>query len=183
MKSLHRHLITAGLVAGLGLGAIAQAQPTPQQPGSGAPHMMQGQRGQGAQDPARAERMRARMQERMAQRLGVLKAQLKITPAQEGAWTAWTTALQPSANRPQRLDRAAMARMTTPERIDQMKARRAARHAEMDRRLDATKTFYGTLNAEQKAVFDAVGMQAFRQGKRGFGGGHGGGHHGHHGQR
>ncbi|RYF14791.1 MAG: hypothetical protein EOO30_17085, partial [Comamonadaceae bacterium] len=40
------------------------------------------------QDPARAEQRRARMQERMAKRLGELKAQLRITPAQEGAWTA-----------------------------------------------------------------------------------------------
>ncbi|HVE52585.1 MAG TPA: Spy/CpxP family protein refolding chaperone [Ramlibacter sp.] len=178
MKSLHRHLLAAGLIASIGIGAIAQPSPAPQQPGPGAPQTMQGQRGHGAHDPARAERMRARMQERMAKRLAVLKAQLKITPAQEGAWTAWTTALQPTGNRPP-LDRAALARMTTPERIDQMKARRAARNAEMDRRLDATKTFYAALNAEQKAAFDAVGMKFFRQGgKRGHGG-----HHGHHGQR
>jgi hypothetical protein len=179
MKSLHRHLLAAGLIASIGIGAIAQTQPAPQHPGS-APHMMQGQRG--AQDGARGERFRARAQERMAKRLGVLKAQLKITAAQEGAWTAWTTALQPSANRPQRMDREAMMRLTTPERIDRMKALRAARNAEMDRRLDATKTFYAALGAEQKAVFDAVGMKHFgKGGKRGFGG-HRGGHHGHHGR-
>jgi hypothetical protein len=169
MKSLHRHLVAAGLVATIGLGAFAQAQP--QQPGAGGPQMMQGQRGQ--QDPARAERFRARQQERMAKRLGVLKAQLKIAPAQEGAWTAWTTALQPAARAP-RPDRAEMARLTTPERIDRMKARRAARQADMDRRLDATKAFYTALNPEQRAAFDAVGLRFMGgKGKRG-GHGHGG---------
>lgn len=172
MKSLHRYLIAAGLVTTIGLGAIAQAQP--QQPGTSGPQMMQGQRGHA--DGARAERFRARHQDRMAKRLGVLKAQLKIAPAQEGAWTAWTSALQPAA-RPQRPDLAEMARLTTPERIDRMKARRAARQADIDRRLDATKVFYGTLSAEQKAAFDAVGLR-FMGGKGERGGrGRGGMHH------
>lgn len=178
MNSLYRHLIAAGLVASIGIGAIAQTQPVPQQPGSTAPQGAQGQRG--AKDPARMERMHARMQERMAKRLDELKAQLRITPAQEGAWTAWTTALQPSARNVQRADRAEFARLTTPERIDRMKARRAARMAEMDKRLDATKVFYASLNSEQKAVFDAVGMKHLGQGMRGHRGGHGG--HGGHGQ-
>lgn len=173
MKSLNRYLIAAGLVTTLGIGALAQAQP--QQPGTGGPQMMQGQRGQ--PDGARAERFRARQQERMAKRLGVLKAQLKIAPAQEGAWTAWTTALQPAA-RPPRPDRAEMARLTTPERIDRMKARRAARQADMDRRLDATKTFYAALSAEQKAAFDAVGLRFMgAKGKRGGRGDGGMRHH------
>ena len=185
MKSLHRRLIAAGLVASLGLGAIAQAQPAAQQP---AAQTTQAQRGDG-KNADRGERFRAHAQERQAKRLGVLKAQLKITAAQEGAWTAWTTALQPSGNRPQRGDREAFLRMSTPERIDRMKTMRAARNAEMDRRLDATKTFYAALGAEQKAVFDAVGMKYIAKrgkhgGMRGQGGygGHHGGNGGHHGR-
>lgn len=173
MKALNRYLIAAGLVTTIGIGAIAQAQP--QQPATGGPQTMQGQRGQ--PDGARAERFRARHQERMAKRLGVLKAQLRIAPAQEGAWTAWTTALQPAA-RPQRPDRAEMARLTTPERIDRMKARRAARQADMDRRLDATKIFYAALSTEQKAAFDAVGLRFM--GPKGMRGGRGEGGMRHH---
>ncbi|HEX2544422.1 MAG TPA: Spy/CpxP family protein refolding chaperone, partial [Ramlibacter sp.] len=170
MKNLHRHLIAATLLAGLGLGAIAQQAPTT--PPSGGPRMMQGQ--PGAHDAARMERFRAMRAERMAQRLAVLKAQLKINAAQEGAWTTWTTAIQP-VSRVQRPDRAEMQRLSTPERIDRMRALRTARNAEMDRRLDATKTFYASLNNEQKAVFDAVGMRFARKGGMGGGrGGHGG---------
>jgi periplasmic protein CpxP/Spy len=185
MKKLHRYLVAAGLCATLGVAAIAQTQAPNTPPTAGA--QAQGQRGmhaQGPQDPARAERMRARMQERMAKRLGELKAQLRITPAQEGTWTTWTTALQPGA-RMQRPDRAEFARLTTPERIDRMRALRTARNAAMDQRLEATKSFYASLSSEQKAVFDAVGMRYLGGGKggHGFGGrdGHRGGHHRHHG--
>ena len=87
--------------------------------------------------------------------------------------------------RMQRPDRAEFARLATPERIDRLRALRAARNAEMDKRLDATKSFYAALSSEQKAVFDAVGMRYLGGGKggHGFGGrdGHRGGHHRHHG--
>lgn len=167
MKSLHRHLIAAALLGALGLGAVAQTQTPP----AGEPpgHMMQG----GRHDPARMEEFRARMQERMARRLGELKQKLQITSAQEGAWTAWTTAVTPT--RMQRPDRAEFAKLTTPERIDRMRAHRAQRNADMDNRMDATKAFYATLSAEQKTTFDAEGLRFLRGGKPGMGG------HGRHG--
>jgi hypothetical protein len=178
MKSLHRHLLTAGLLAGLGLAAVAQTQTPPAAPaGAGAPHTMQ--REHGAMDPARMERMRARMEERMAKRLGDLKQKLQISRGQENAWDAWTAAIKPTQMQPhQRPDRAAFERMTTPERIDRMKAHRAQRAAEMDKRLDATKAFYAQLNPEQQKVFDQEGLRfaARMGGKRGHG--HFGRHHG-----
>jgi periplasmic protein CpxP/Spy len=106
----------------------------------------------------------------MAQRLAELKQKLAITPAQEGAWTAWTSAIKPTPH--QRPDRAEFVRMTTPERIDRMRAVRAQRNADMDKRMDATKTFYAGLSAEQKKVFDAEGLRFMRGGKRGHGGRH-----------
>ena len=55
--------------------------------------------------------------------------------------------------------RAEMAKLTTPERIDKMRELRTQRttemHAAMDKRSDATKAFYATLNPEQKKTFDA----------------------------
>lgn len=174
MKSLRRHLLTATLLAGLGVAAIAQSQ-TPPAPTAGpgaAPQTMQGERGRHHGDPAQ---FRARMEERMAKRLGELKQKLQVTPAQEGAWTAWTGALKP-ANL-QRPDRAEFERLTTPERIDRMRALRTQRNAEMDKRFDATKTFYGTLTAEQKKVFDAEGMRFLRGGMGGKRGDHHGGRH------
>jgi hypothetical protein len=172
MKTLHRTLLAASLVAALGAGAIAQAQ-TPAQtaPGASASQPMR----HGRMDPAKMEQFRARMQERMAKRLAKLKEKLQITSAQEPAWTAWTSALQPVKF--QRPDRAAFRAMTTPERLDQIRALRAQRDAEMDKRMDATKSFYSALNAQQKKVFDEQGMRFLRGGKRGHRG-----HHGHHGQ-
>ncbi|MBC5782585.1 Spy/CpxP family protein refolding chaperone [Ramlibacter sp. USB13] len=160
MKPNRRHLIAATLVAAIGFGAAVQAQTPP----AGAP-------GAGRPDAARMEQFRARMQERMAQRLGELKQKLAITPAQEGAWSTWTANLQPTPH--QRPDRAEIARLTTPERIDRMRALRAERNAAMDKRMDATKTFYAQLNAEQKKTFDAESLR--------FLGGKGGRGHGHHG--
>lgn len=162
MKTLHRTLLAASLVAALGAGAIAQTQPTPAPTAPAAQSMRH-------QDPAKMEQFRARMQERMAKRLDDLKQKLQVTSAQEGAWTAWTAALQPGNF--QRPDRAALRSMTTPERIDQMRALRAERNAQMDKRMDATKSFYAALSAEQKKVFDEQGMRFMRGGKRGHHGG------------
>lgn len=167
MKTLHRHLLAAGLLAAVGLGAVAQTQTPPAGP-QGGPGMM---REHGHPDPAKMEQFRARMQERMAQRLAELKQKLAITPAQEGAWTAWTTALKPTPH--QRPDRAEIERLTTPERIDRMRALRAQRSAEMDKRMDATKAFYATLSAEQKKVFDQESLR-FLGGRGGHGRHHGG---------
>jgi hypothetical protein len=159
MKPSRRHLIAAGLIAAAGFGAAVQAQTPPAGPG------MHGH------DPAKMEQFRAKMQQRAAERLAQLKQKLAITPAQEGAWAAWTGALQPTPH--QRPNRAEFASLTTPERIDRMRAIRAQRNADMDKRMDATKTFYATLNGEQKKVFDSESLR--------FLGGHGG-HHGHHGR-
>jgi hypothetical protein len=177
MKTLHRQLLTAGLLAALGIGAIAQTQiqtapAAPAGPGA-APHAQPGER---RHDPARMEQMRAQRQERMAKRLAELKGKLQITSAQEGAWTTWTSALQPAQF--QRPDRAEFARLTTPERIDRMRALRVQRNAEMDKRMDATKTFYAALAPEQKKVFDAEGMRFLRGGGKGMRGGPGHRHHG-----
>jgi len=173
MKLLHRHLLTAGLMASLGLAAVAQTQSPPAAgAGQAAPQTMQ--REHGRMDPARMERMRARMEERMARRLGELKQKLQIARGQESAWDTWAAALKPTQFQP-RPDRAALARMTTPERIDRIKAQRAQRGAEIDKRLDATKAFYAQLTPEQQKVFDQEGLRLL--GRMGGKGGHFGRHH------
>ena len=130
------------------------------------------------------ERMQAHRQARAEKRLAELKTKLKITAAQEGAWTTFAAAMKPPAAgamgvRHDPAQHAEMQKLTTPERIEKMRAMRQGRqtlmNAEMDKRADATKAFYAALSSEQKAVFDAVGMQ----GGRGHGGGHfGRGDHG-----
>ena len=172
MKSLHRYLLGAGLLASLGMAAVAQTQTPPAVPAIPTASSAV-QRSQAPTDAARMEQKRARMEERMARRLGELKQKLQIARGQEGAWETWTAALKPT--QVQRPDRGAFAQLTTPERIDRIKAVRAQRNAEMDKRLDATKAFYTQLNADQQKVFDQEGMRF----ARGFGH-RGHGHHGHH---
>ena len=160
MKHPHKHLILAGLLATLALASNAQTPPAPPAAGS-APGMAREQHGRF--DPAR-------MQERVARRLAELKQKLQITPAQEGAWTAYTAALKPDANfvRPQPGE---LEKLTTPERIDRMRALQVERAARMDKRFDATKTFYAALSADQKKIFDAATL------RRGHGRHHGAGGH------
>lgn len=169
MKSMHRTLLATALVAGLGVAAVAQTQTAP----SATPAAPQAQGDHGRAGPQRMERHRARAEERRAQRLAELKTQLRITGEQEAAWSAWTGALQPGAGVMARPNRAEFAALSTPERIDRMRQLRSQHIAELDKRGDATKAFYGTLSQEQKRVFDAVGMSYLhggKGGKRGFGG-------------
>lgn len=107
---------------------------------------------------------------KIARKLAQLKQKLQVTPGQETAWTAWTGAVQPGTKL-QRPSREEMAALTTPDRIDRMLALRSQRNDAMDQRLDATLTFYATLTAEQKKVFDAETLRFARRhhGKRGHG--------------
>ena len=147
--SLHRFALAA-LLASLGATALAQGVPaTPSTQPSPSESRM------GRHDPAK-------MQAMMAKRQADLKAALKITPAQEGAWTTYTAAMQPTAGmraRPTPEQRAEMDKLTTPQRIDKMRDLRAQRMTEMNaamtKRGDATKALYAALTPEQQKVFDA----------------------------
>ena len=144
MKPIRLSLITAGMLLALGGAAMAQPGPMPG-PMSGASM---------PQTEKMREYRREHMAERHAKHLAELKAKLKLEAGQEGAWKTFAESMQPPATPPVRLDRAALAKMTTPERIDQMQAWHAQRDAEMKKHAEATKTFYAGLNAEQKKTFD-----------------------------
>jgi periplasmic protein CpxP/Spy len=204
MKLSSKHLLLTTLMATCGFAAFAQtATPAP----AGAQTQMQDKMHRGDHSSMR-ERMfgnhNERRAERVAKRQAELKAKLKITPAQEAAWTTFAASMQPPAGgmmgmRHDPKVKAEMEKLTTPERIDKMQAMRAERMktmgAEMEKRGAATKAFYAVLSSEQKAVFDAVGMHVGRHGgghgmegehrERGGKGGHGGrgehGRMGHHG--
>ena len=162
MKPGLKSLLIAGLLANAAWSAQAQTTTPPAAPkpmaGASSPRMhgdgMGHERGmQGRMDPGKMEAM-------VAKHLADLKTKLKITAPQEGAWTTFTAALKPPARvEHTRPDPAEMEKLTTPERIDKMRALRAQhmsdRQAAMDKREEATKTFYAALNADQKKVFDA----------------------------
>lgn len=193
MKLSSKHLLLTTLMATCGFAAIAQnATPTTPAPAASAqPHMHD--RMHRSDSSSIRDRMFGNHQERLAKRQAELKAKLKISPAQEGAWFTFAAAMKPPANmaggmmgmRHDPKVSADMDKLATPERIDKMQAMRAERmktmSAEMDKRGAATKAFYAVLSSEQKAVFDAVSMRGGRHGGHGMRGGkseHG--HVGHH---
>jgi len=117
-----------------------------------------------------------RMQKRMAERQAQLKDTLKITPAQEAAWNAFVARTAPEPRMARSQSREDWAKLTTPERLDKMQALKAERDAQMGKRIDATKSFYAALTAEQQKVFDTQRHGGFQ--RAGMKGHHG--HSGHH---
>ena len=178
MKQILNRAAAASLLSCLALVTTAQPMPPGPGPGPGPGAMMQ-------HHPMDGARMQQRMQERVAARMADLKTVLRVAPAQEAAWVSFTAAMQPASGAPtwrspderEKL-RAEMDKLSTPERMDRMRALQAERHArrtaEMDRRAAAVKTFYTVLSAEQQKVFDVEhkrmlrgGMGAMRRGGHG----------------
>jgi hypothetical protein len=93
------------------------------------------------------------MKAHMDKRAADLKAKLKLSTEQESSWNAFVAAMKPPAraSMPKRED---MAKLSTPERLDKMNELRKQRDAAFEQRDAATRTFYGSLSAEQKKVFD-----------------------------
>ena len=152
-----QRLAATALVAALaGIAAPSFAQPAP---GAG-PVAEQAQRPR-AMTPEQRQQF---MKERMGQRLEAFKQKLQLTPAQEPAWNGFVQSMQPNAEpRHARLDWQGMDKLTTPERIDRMRAMGAQRMAEMDRRGDAVKDFYAQLTQAQQKTFDAEGARMYGQ--------------------
>lgn len=136
MKQILNALLLAGLLSGVPALSQAQAQ------------------GTDAAGPVPNKERRERMQDHVAKRATDIKAKLKLTPEQEGAWTSYAAAMKPSphAKWP---DRSEIDKLTTPQRLDKMRELRNQHDAEMDKRDAATRAFYATLSAEQKKTFDA----------------------------
>lgn len=160
MKSFAKPLLVVTLLAAAGFSAFAGSRMGGDCDGAMSMGMGHGEHRMGRASP---EKMQAYMDKRQAE----LKTALKLTAAQEGAWTTFTTAMKaPASLMDLRLDRESMAKLTTPERIDKMQAMQAERHAAMEQRAKATKAFYATLTEAQKKVFDEQAMRHGRKGSR-----------------
>lgn len=135
------------LLTGIGMASWAQTAPQGTAPAAkqSSEHPMHG-------------RMMERMKARHEQHLSQLKVKLQLKPEQESAWSAFANAMTPPSRPQARPDWAEVMRLNTPERIDRMKSlhqqRQAEMNAQMERRGEAAKTFYASLSAEQKKVFD-----------------------------
>ena len=104
-------------------------------------------------------------------RLAYLKAELGITAAQEGAWSAFAAntrarAQDMQAHRDAMLEGSA----TTPERFEQRAQFMQQRVAAMGATAAAVKDLYAVLTPEQKAIADGLFAHG-GPGRMGFGGG------------
>lgn len=127
-------------------------------------------RGDGACDGP----MKGQSMEKIAgSRLEKLHADLKLVPDQEAAWKAWSEPmLQRAATmKERRPDFEAMSKLPAPERMDKMLERMKTHQKDMEAGVAATKTFYGTLNPEQRQVFDRFQPFGEHRGGRGGSGG------------
>lgn len=166
MKHTLKNFLAVSLLSSAVSLALAQAPASPP-----AAEAMAGQRMAG---------MQQHMAQRHAKFLADLKTNLQLNPGQESAWTSFAAAMQPPADmmarhQAMRTQHAEMEKLTTPERIDKMRAQRNERMArmntEMSRREDAAKSFYATLAPAQQKVFDAAHLRLMRAhgAKRGMG--------------
>ena len=152
MTSRFKPTLLAGLLALSGFAVLAQM------PSSGGHAAMMAGPADGMHEGMR-HRDPARIQARMDKFAAELKAQLKLTPAQEGAWTTFVASHKmPADMMAKRPDPTAMEKLSTPERLERMKSLRNQHIAAMDQRDEATKVFYAALTAEQQKVFDATTM-------------------------
>ena len=179
MKKVLKPLIAAAILAATGFSVYAQPMGMGGMGMDGGRHAMMagdGPMGHGGPMGMRGRIDPAKMEAFMAKRAEQLKGKLKITASQEGAWTSFITSMKPPARTTgNRLDPAELAKLTTPERIDKMRALRVQHHTEMsaamDQREAAVKTFYAVLTPEQQKVFDAEHARlSQRRGHFGHGG-------------
>ena len=142
------------------------------------------QRGYDSRDP------RATREGGLERRLAYLHSQLRITPAQESAWAAFTAVLRDEARDRDRIrsgafndrdpfrgrpgprdDRAGDARQAPPSVVERLEERRriiAERGTDLDRILTALRPLYASFTADQRRTADRLMFQP--GGERGRGG-------------
>ena len=172
------------LAAALTFGAVAIAQDAPPAPPA-------------AHHEGDREAMHKHMQEHMAAHVKAFHDALNIRPDQESAFNAVVAAMHPREGEmgagdhamdgdhdKMAADHAAMANMSTPERLDMMARKMdehaARRHEHMQQVIGSVKALYAELSPEQRKTFDAL-ARLHEMGKgheHGMGEGHMGGEHG-----
>jgi hypothetical protein len=142
---IKKSLVTLAIGAVLLTAGAVQAQMGSHMSGEGSGMQKHGQ-SHGHQHEA--ERGHKQQQHRMDK----LKQSLKLSAEQDQAWAAFQGSMQSPAM--QRPDHQAIAKMSTPDRLEAMSKMKAQHDAQMEKRQQATLAFYGTLSAEQKKIFD-----------------------------
>lgn len=181
MKNTNTLIASLAAALLLTIGSTAQAQPAPERgmgpgPGMGPGYgMAQGQgRGMGQRmGGMHGQRgMMGRNPAAMVEaRLAYLKTDLKITAQQETAWQTFATKSRKLAETRQakrsKMQEAAAAPMTAPERLAKRTEFMKQQISEMESMTAAVSELYAALTPEQKAIADkSLGMMGgFRGGK------------------
>ena len=134
--------IAIGVTTALALGGIAQGTLA--------------QSGQSSAPAKRMEHRRAADPAAVQQRLDRLKSELKITQAQEPAWTAYASEVSKQAAERQALRQGMQANRpaTLPERLDQRSQAMKKGQELFERRAAAAKSLYAALSPEQRTLAD-----------------------------
>ena len=161
MKRYTRMLAAAALLAwGLSASSLAMAEETG---------------GASTEQPAGDEscwekpgaRMRGERGQFIEKRLETLHTELKLSPAQESAWTAWSSQVKAHVKvaKEHRSDWRTLETLPAPDRMEKMLTHAKERLSKLEQDLAATKTFYAALSTEQREVFDKQ-ANLFRPGGR-----------------
>lgn len=147
MNTIRKTLLVGMTV--LSLGAVANAARAEDTPAQGR----HGQALSQEQRAAKAAEHKAKFSEMVAKHQAKLHDALKLTAAQEPAWATFVAATTPQmpAARP---DRAALAQLSAPERMEKRLELHKQMLAQHETRLAALKTFYAVLTPEQRKTFD-----------------------------
>lgn len=153
MNTLRKNIVITLCALGLasaahGVQAQAQAPATEGRHG----HALSMEQGQAGKAELRAKRAQART-ERQAR----LREALKLTPAQQPAWDAFVASMAPArkADAAAHPDRAQLADLSAPQRMQMRIERQKQRVVLMEARLSALNSLYSVLTPEQRKVFDA----------------------------
>jgi len=103
--------------------------------------------------------------DRKEQRLETLKADLKLNPSQQAAWTEWVGKVQGDRQGFEEKRKAfeSWESLPAPERLEKQLAFSKEHVAKLEASLVATKAFYAQLSPEQRQIFD----KGFNFGHRG----------------
>ena len=155
MKKILGKFVLAAALGALACGALAQTADAPgPMPHAANPHTDW-------------------MQRMAAKHHARLKAKLKITAAQEGAWNAYLDSMKPMFHEGKRPDvHQDFEKLSAPEFMDKVmqihKEREATMDAALESRTAAIKTFYAQLSPEQKTVFDREFAHMHHHGRHGW---------------
>lgn len=104
---------------------------------------------------------RERFEQRMEKRQQALHDQLKLSASQEKAWHNYSETMKSLLPKQEDFKRDDWRSLSAPERSERMLGRAQERLERMRKGNEAMKTFYATLNPEQKKVFDQEAFGGF----------------------